>query len=380
MADYSFIKTIELENFMSIAQAELEFDEKNIVSICGFNDTGKSAITRACAVLFYDQYSRDQVRFIKDGADYFKVGMTFSDGVSISKIKTINGQSIWNLSQNGNTLYTNKLGNSIQAVTEVPEPIRKYLGVLYDDCTDSFMNVRRNTDRLFLIDTTGGDNYKILNTILKSDVLAKASMAMTQDKNKLNSELGVKTNQFNALVQQYEAIEVAPESDIEKLHNLTKSVSALEIQRGELNISVTAKNAVDATVIMPEIAELDTSRIMGISEISENYNKSKAVVMPEVLELDSNAVTAIADIITNYKTANQPIMPEVKDITSNRCEDIFNTGTAYQAYANSVEKLNTMDNELKAVTEELSSLAKQYNLRICKNCGTVVTENDICCS
>lgn len=377
MADYSFIKTIELDNFMSIAHGVLEFDEKNIISICGFNDSGKSAVTRACAVLFYDQYSRDQAKFIKDGCDSFKITMTFSDGVSISKVKTQSGQSVWNLSQNGNTLYTNQLGNSIQAVSDVPEPIRKYLGVLYDDCTDSFMNVRRNTDRLFLIDTTGGDNYKILNTILKSDVLAKASMAMTQDKNKLNSELGVKTNQFNTLVQQYDAMDVAPVVDIDKLHNLTKSVSDTEMQRVALEASVKAKEIADATTIMPELESLDTSRISTIVDISDNYIKAQSPVYPEVTEVDTARVQAISDILTNYNIAQNPVMPEAVTISHEQLSAISVVKDSKEVYENSRTNLNALEETLKTTTEELSKLAKENNFRICKNCGTVVTADDV---
>ena len=52
----SKIVSIKIENFMSIKNALLEFDESNIISLCGYNDSGKSAITRLLEVMFYNTY------------------------------------------------------------------------------------------------------------------------------------------------------------------------------------------------------------------------------------------------------------------------------------------------------------------------------------
>lgn len=49
----SKILGLELENFMSIKEAKLVFDETNIINLKGYNDSGKSAITRALDVLMF---------------------------------------------------------------------------------------------------------------------------------------------------------------------------------------------------------------------------------------------------------------------------------------------------------------------------------------
>ncbi|RKW48284.1 MAG: hypothetical protein D8B41_00145, partial [Porphyromonas sp.] len=56
----SKIVSIELENFMAIKNAILTFDESNIINLKGYNDSGKSAITRALDVLFFNSYKNAQ--------------------------------------------------------------------------------------------------------------------------------------------------------------------------------------------------------------------------------------------------------------------------------------------------------------------------------
>ena len=181
----SKIVSIKIENFMSIKNALLEFDESNIISLCGYNDSGKSAITRLLEVMFYNTYSTDQVKFITDGEDYWLGAITFSDGVVYTRKKYLDGKSLWELKKDDKILFTNLLPNgTLAAMGDTPEIIEKYLGVIQDELTTEELNVRRNTDKLFLVGTSGGDNYKILNTVLRSDVLASASKSLNEDKNK----------------------------------------------------------------------------------------------------------------------------------------------------------------------------------------------------
>ena len=371
-AEYSYIKTIEVTNFMSIEHAVLEYDDSNIISICGLNDSGKSAITRAVSVLLYDNYSRDQVKFIKEGTEFFEIKMTFSDGVEVSKAKSISGVSIWTLSQNGNVLYTNKLKTGIQAVSDVPDIIKKYLGVLYDECTDSLINVRRNSDRLFLIDTTGGDNYKILNTILKSDILAKASINMTADKNKLNNELQVEANTFNTLVQQYESMDVAPEEDVEKLNQLTKWLSETNLRYMDIQKVYEAKKAIDEAIIAEELDVLDTSRYNAIMGIRVDYEASKVAIPDEVELIDTQRLALLEEIKKAYKASCEVVSPEVNGVSMEQFSDISELARAYVEYTKIEKSYQATENEYNAVCSELKALAEQHNIKICKNCGSVV--------
>ena len=411
--NYSLITKFVVDKFMSVEHGVLEFDQGNIISVCGMNDSGKSAITsRAFAVILYDAFSRDQVRFIKEGAEYFVLTLHFDDGVSISKTKYITGVSIWEFRQNGSLLYTNKLATGVQAVSGVPETISQYLGVLYDDCTDSMMNVRRNTDKLFLIDTTGGDNYKVLNTFLHSDVLAKASMAMTQDKNKMNADLQVKVNQFNGFIQQCEAMDVAPEEEINILAECSAKVRETMLRATEIDRIKQLSDFVQNTVLPEVIEPISVERLSDITELRNNSLKATQPIMPQVTEVDIGRLQLLGEIKQNLTLQQQPVLPALEEIQVERWgiltnilynADIINRGSAEIAEILKLTPLDTerveaiqqlwnyredltiksaqlmeIERQLGESTEKLQNLSKQYNFRICKNCGTIVLDECNC--
>ena len=370
--EYSPLKSIELTNFMSIQHGVLEFDDNNIISICGLNDSGKSAVTRAVQIMLYDSYSRDQAKFIKEGADHFTIKLSFEDGVSISKTKCDTGSSVWVMMSGDTLVYTNQLKTGIQAVNDVPEPIKQYLGVLYDDCTDSLINVRRNSDKLFLIDTTGGDNYKILNTVLKSDILAKASIAMNADKNKLNSELQVKTNTLNTYVQQYESLEVAPLSDIEKLRELSAQLAITNIQYMDITKTMEAKEAVDSAIIYDELITMDYSKLVEITNLCSLYEDSNVSIYPEVGVVNIDKFKLLDTILSEYNATTSSVPPEASSVDTTRLRELLNIGDMLVEYQNVANASQSVINEHEKVLAELRVLSEQYNFKICKNCGTVV--------
>ena len=97
----SKIVSLKIENFMSIKEAFIEFDDSNVISLCGYNDSGKSAITRLMEVMLYNSYTTDQVRFITDEEEYWLGELTFDDGVVYTRTKYSDGKSLWELKKNG---------------------------------------------------------------------------------------------------------------------------------------------------------------------------------------------------------------------------------------------------------------------------------------
>ena len=129
----SRILTLEIENFMSIKNAVIDFEDNNVISLCGYNDSGKSAITRLFEVLFFNYYPSDQVKFITDGEEYWKGVLTFSDGVVYTRMKFASGRSLWKMTKDDVVIFTNELPNgTYAAIEDVPDVISKYLGVLYE--------------------------------------------------------------------------------------------------------------------------------------------------------------------------------------------------------------------------------------------------------
>lgn len=357
---------------MSIKQATLEFDENNIIALCGLNDSGKTAIETALSILLYDNFSRDQVRFIREGEDYFSVSMHFKDGVTITKVKRIDGASIWTAIQNKNVLYTNQLKTSIQAVNGVPEPIKNYFGVIEDECTGSLLNVRRNRDKLFLIDTTGGDNYKLFNTILKSEVLAKASIEMNADKNKLHNDTVAKANAYNALAVQCNSIEVAPVAEVEKLHSLTYALSQINMQYLTLSNIKDISDKIHSMEIPPEIVLVTEDRLRDIDRICRLHNECTSDIPPEVKTCDLNRLQEIQRIMSLQEESQAVTVPEATTIDLSRLEMISKLCEAKANLDKQNKELTTLDMQLQMELAELRQLSADYDVKVCPNCGTVV--------
>ena len=99
----------KVQNFMSIADAKVEFDESNIINFKGYNDSGKSAMLTALKVLLTNANPTKQVGFIQDGKDFFRIMAFFDDGVVILRDKYANGQSLMVLALIQEVVLRNRL-------------------------------------------------------------------------------------------------------------------------------------------------------------------------------------------------------------------------------------------------------------------------------
>lgn len=388
---------------MSIANADIEFDERNIIDLCGYNDSGKSAVIRLIDIMFYNAYSTEQVHFIRTGEDYFKCIMYFDDGVEYERIKMDTGASIFVLRKDGVTVYTNQSGRQIINTGGIPKAIYDYLGVVKDEYTKEELNVRRCTDRLFLINTTGGDNYKILNTILQSEALAETSTKLNTDKNKLQNEVVARYNQLSALQTQRKETLVVPESLLDRL---SESADVLEQYNGRLEDIEGVQTDLHTyrdIKISPAVSTID---IEGLSELSEimGYKESADIRIPvKVDTIDTEVLNALSNIYNLKSKSDIPVplhignvdtssltdlqsLVELKaeydgvevsggvadTVSTDNYTDLRNLVLKYDDYYSADSVFNDADLKYREVFNQLSELADKYNLAICKNCGTVM--------
>lgn len=391
---------MEITNFMSVGYAKIEFDGCNIVSLCGYNNVGKSALTRSAEIMLYNAYSTDQAKFIKDGADYWKVSWSFDDGVKVDRYKHLDGKSVWEMSKDGVEIFTNKVGTSVASMQDIPEVIANYLGVVKDEHTGEQLNVRRNTDRLFLINTTGGDNYKILNSILKSDVLAEASKSLNEDKNKLQSKMqGLRTS-CDTLKEESNNLDIAPKVVVD---DLKASIHTLEYTKGKFEGVSKVKNALDehnSIVVYDALEPVDVDRLNAISRLRGLKEEADVVISPKVNEISTDRLLDI-DRIKKLKSQKDEVVPdELELITIDRLNDISKVKSLYEAttpvipptlteidteplvrlsrikgiiseYTGIINNLSGVENRLKEVNAQLKEFeAKGY--KICGNCGSAV--------
>ena len=198
---FSKIVGLELENFMSIKEAKLVFDDSNIINLKGYNDSGKSNIVRSLNVLLFDSYKRAQKNFIKHGEQYFRIKLHFDDGVAIVRDKYINGASLYEMYKDGELVFSTKVGSTLTQVKSVPLEIKEYLAMT-ETSEGSYLNSQSIYDKQFLIETTGSENVELLNGVLKLKETGLATTAIKNDINHLSSSI-------NGTLADIEAIKIS---------------------------------------------------------------------------------------------------------------------------------------------------------------------------
>jgi hypothetical protein len=362
---------------MSIIKARLEFDESGIINIVGYNDIGKSAITRALEIIFYDAYSTEQINFIHDGKEYSGIGVEFDDGVAINKYKysrvhSASGQSVWEMLQDGKVIYTNRLTDGIASMQGIPEPISQYLGVVKDDQTGEKLNVRRNTDKLFLINTSGSDNYKIINTVLRSEILADSVRRLNEDRNKLQSELASKVTSSQTLKGELNNLVVLNEDMISSLRSDIESLKGNKLRLEYLLGTDSLEREFRAVSVYDELSTVDLNRIQEISSVIESKETVGVAIYDEIVPLSLDRLNLLSEIAKLRVDVETITPPELSLVSGEKERDIRTVGEAYNVFFDMVDKLQVAEEEFNSVHAELHSLSVQYGFKVCKNCGSVV--------
>lgn len=394
--EYARLLRWEVWNFMSIAHGICEFDSSNIINIKGYNDSGKSAMLRALDVLMFNSYQRDQVQFIKDDMEYFRVMAYFEDGVSILRDKYINGQSLYEMYKDGDCIYSTKVGGNLVKVTEVPVPIQNYLGVV------NYLNSRSCYQKQLLVQTTGSENYKMCSEILRSEEIASAGEMLNNDKNKLLADI----NSIDSQLSVYNTLIADGSKFTEDL------LGVLETSDASIDASVARAESLDDTMgwvkereALPELPELDglcEDCVSDIDAIASWLDDRNAI--PDIPTLEGVDLTRNSDIESLYSDIDGLSrindIPELCNIDMNRVSAIEsivdglsqlggiedygvlcqvdmnreNALTKILGMLSGVPDISAIDSEIASVEAEIHACLAQLggNARVCPNCGTVV--------
>lgn len=377
---YSKIVNVEVWNFMAIEHGIVEFDERGIINLKGYNDSGKSAILRAVDVLMYNITPNKQVEFIQDDKDYFRVIMRFEDGVLILRDKYINGQSLYEMYKGNDLIFTTKSGKTLTKVSEVPQPIQDYLGLL------SFESMRFNSRSCFEkqigVETTGSENYKAFNTVLKSEELTSASQMINNDKNKLISDMNNLESDLTAARDLSATGGKLTSEMIEYLKMRDSEVDILEKQGDNLNNIKSITGNLDAIRLFPKLSQIDRSRldsVAGISHLSsaldsiktykplDEVSASQLVALTE-LKKSSDALISICTypkVDTSGVSALGERLAYIDSITS-----------LLKSLAEADSSLTELKREIEDNNAELASLeaeAKEVSKSLvrCPSCGKI---------
>lgn len=373
---YSNIISWEVWNFQSIEHGKCEFDERNIINLKGYNDSGKSAMLNALKVALCNANPTKQVGFIQDDKDYFRVLVTFSDGVQILRDKYINGQSLYEMYKDGKCVFSTKNGNALTKVSDVPQPIADYLGlIMYDGAC---LNARACFEKQIGVQTSGSENYKMFNTVLKSEEIATASTLLNNDKNKLASDISATDYDLQAQKNLLGTSGKITEDMVVFLKEHDAELDKLEANASELIAICNIYNGMVSIPVIPEIASIDMSRVSELANIERLIKELNGVVItPEVTAIDTVRLTELANIVSlNNALAQISVAPELATISDTQLNDLLIISNMVSTLAELDKEISDADKRISDTAIELEKLQKElanHGVKMvkCPGCGQI---------
>ena len=355
---YSKIKEVEVFNFMSFKHARLVFDETNILNLKGYNDSGKSAILRAVVVCLTDMYKRAQNKYIRYGADYFRVVVTFDDGISIMRDKYMNGQSLYEMYKDGKCIYTTKQGNRLTRIEGVPKTISDYLGLCVTE--NGCLNYQSCSDRLLLVETTGSENYQELNSVLKSNEISRATALINSDRNEMNSKMIEMENEFNsnkAVLQSRSDVDDYIIGLVQEREEFSELIVGMEKDLEAIKGTLSAMKDVKQ---IPEVPEIETGRLSDIERLVDTVGKlEKVQVLPKVDKIEIgrlSSVRGLAEMLSELSGVER--IPKVEVVDVDRAKDIMSILETMKRCSELPEKLPVVEQVNKVNAEKYDDLVK----------------------
>lgn len=367
----------ELWNFMSFDHAKFEFDDGNIINLLGYNNSGKSSALRALEVNMYNRFPQSQLSFIKSGKDYFRVVSVWSDGVIILRDKYANGQSLYEMWKGEECLYSTKQNGVLTKVADVPLCIQEYLNLVKLD--DSCLNSRSCFEKQFLVQTSGGENYAALNTVLKSEELSLAGALVNTDRNKLASDITTTETEYTVLMKQYkEGIELTDEL-VEALKSHDKLLDVSEEKLSSIASLRDTSEKLSQIPVVPELRSISWDDLQLLDVVrSCNESISSLGDIPLLGIVDSSRLDLLLSVTDSEERLKAiPTYEKLGCVSDAQLADLV-------GIINLDEKLSEVDSELSSANERLVKLTAEskalseqlgeFGIRTvrCKNCGALV--------
>lgn len=375
--DYSKISSIELTNFMSFKRAKLTFDESGIINIKGYNDSGKSAILRAMAVCLMDMFKRNQLKFIRHGEEYFRITITFDDGISVLRDKYINGQSLYEVYKDQELMFTTKQGNRLSKVDGVPKTIADYLGLCVTDSV--YLNYQSCIDKLPVVDTTGSENYQMFHEVLRMEEIFRASNMINVDKNDLGLEISTMEYELQREEVLLERCGDVSEEFVSVIENLEKESIVTNSKKERLEEIQGVVKRCDSIKVLPTIKKVSTDRLSKLYNIGKITNTlDKKVSIPKINKVSLDRVSTLYSIMDKVeklqKYVEVPEIPKVDETLITKRNKLGSIIKVYKTLESHGKACNEIDSRLSQLKDRLKSLvdeAKKQGIELvkCENCG-----------
>jgi hypothetical protein len=237
------IRSLHLRNFGPHQDLRVDF-EAGLNLIRARNRSGKSWVLRALSLLLYNycpaSYNKDdalcEIRY-RDPADpnarrsrFFSITAEFADGSRVTRYRDADrNEYVVERPNQGPVTY--------QAVgAGFFEPVGQVTGIFplcLDGKTDYRLNVKLNTDHLFLLGESGAKQDDILTRLLGLNVISAAETLTEKDIRDLAGQLDARTNEEARLSAEVHRLEDAPEVKVraERLDGKLRALTQMDQTR-----------------------------------------------------------------------------------------------------------------------------------------------------
>lgn len=361
---------------MTLKNAKIEFDDKQIINLKGYSDSGKSAFLRALEVCLDNYRPASQTKFIRDGEKYFAVSVEFDDGVIVRRYKFNDGKSLYEMFKGKDLIYTSKRDGNLLPIKDVPEVIKEYVDLARLE-NSGILNFRRNTDKQFLSETTGAENFQDLNKLFGVDEITTAISLVKQDESEIKEKIenNTMTIEYNrGKVKEFQGI---TDELIKVLMEKEKEVNAIEARATKLR---DLSGLVGDLVELPVSEEVETIQATnpGIVSLFEGLEEFRVLedvpILPEIEEVEAlRDVQNLKEIVGELLKTGA--LDEVEEVNSNAKS--LESG---EALLELLEDGLELDEQVGKINEQIDKMRDWLGkaVQVLKAKGTAVTQCSNC--
>lgn len=179
-----YIKNVELHNFQSHNNTEIEFD-RGLNVILGNSDAGKTAILRAIKWALYNEPKGDY--FIRQGEKDVSVKVTFSNGVVVERSRTPSKNSYYLMTAEGEEMRFEGFG--LDVPKEIRDATNMYKVSLDNSNNKSILNIAEQLDGPFLLNEQASLRASAIGRLIGVNYVDDALRNVVRDNKRLSQEI-----------------------------------------------------------------------------------------------------------------------------------------------------------------------------------------------
>lgn len=359
----------KVKNFAAFSNEVINFPEdKAILKINGYNDTGKSALLRGLSMLLLGRYQRDQQKFVKDGEDYFELSVGFNDGVELFMrryAKRAGSGVFYELRKDGKVLYTTREGKALTAAKTIPDCFTRYLRLVTTKVAD--LNYRDRNDAPLLTGTSAKDNNEALNDVLKFSAVSDATEALRKNINDLNGQYNNVLGSYNAMESLKLQYRNATQERVDDAKALLDDVKKVGERRKKLAEMMSLLDGVD---IHAESRNKDYSAL-------ENSAEGLGERLSGIKTIESQVEAGYSAHVAALAFGDLSDLDEKAGRVGGKFTSLQALFTAYNQYHRAYKEQLAAEEGIKPLQEKLDKINEEIKQRggtlvKCPNCGQTI--------